>query len=142
MLRNPSLYGIPVESRADDKYLEKRRSDLIHTAALLLDKHNLIRYERKTGNFQVSVLFFNLQYLLLIVSYIVFVVGGNKCILENIRQVIFMLNVLLKLALTTLAFMKSHIQCCGYIKCCWSVSSVAYFHVGHWFIFRLLSWVV
>ncbi|KAK2163706.1 hypothetical protein LSH36_75g12085 [Paralvinella palmiformis] len=56
MLRNPSLYGIPVEARADDKYLEKRRSDLIHTAALLLDKHNLIRYERKTGSFQVTEL--------------------------------------------------------------------------------------
>ena len=55
MLRNPTLYGISHDQRHDDKYLESRRSDLIHTSASLLDKHNLIRYDKKTGNFQVHL---------------------------------------------------------------------------------------
>ena len=33
--------------------LEKRRADLIHTAASILDKSNLIKYDKKTGAFQV-----------------------------------------------------------------------------------------
>lgn len=37
-----------------DPLLEQRRTDLLHTAAATLDKHNLIRYDRKTGAFQVS----------------------------------------------------------------------------------------
>ena len=53
MLRMPTLYGISHDQRAADQYLEGRRSDLVHTAATLLDKQNLIRYEKKTGNFQV-----------------------------------------------------------------------------------------
>lgn len=28
--------------------------DLAHTAASLLDKHNLIKYDRRTGQFQVT----------------------------------------------------------------------------------------
>ncbi|ELU09831.1 hypothetical protein CAPTEDRAFT_222545 [Capitella teleta] len=56
MLRSPTLYGISHEHKAGDKYLEKFRSDLIHTAAMLLDKHNMIRYDKKTGNFQVTEL--------------------------------------------------------------------------------------
>ncbi len=61
MLRNPTLYAIPLEKRGDDKYLERWRSDLIHTSAMLLDKHNLIRYDKKTGNFQVSLAFCHLE---------------------------------------------------------------------------------
>ena len=34
--------------------LERRRADLIHTAATILDKANLIKYDRKSGNFQVT----------------------------------------------------------------------------------------
>lgn len=52
MLRNPTLYGISHDQKANDKFLEKFRSDLVHTAALMLDKHNMIRYDKKTGNFQ------------------------------------------------------------------------------------------
>lgn len=37
-----------------DPLLLDRRLDLIHTAALLLDKHGLCRYDRKTGNFQAT----------------------------------------------------------------------------------------
>jgi pre-mRNA-splicing helicase BRR2 len=50
MLRNPSLYG--VVDAEDDKILEQHRTDLIHTAATQLFKANLIKYDRKTGNFQ------------------------------------------------------------------------------------------
>lgn len=54
MLRSPNLYGVSHDDLKDDKLLESRREDLVYTAACLLDKHNLIRYDKKTGNFQVS----------------------------------------------------------------------------------------
>lgn len=54
MLRNPSLYGIPVDESESDPQLSERRADLVHTAATLLDKHNLIKYDRKTGNLQAT----------------------------------------------------------------------------------------
>jgi len=54
MLRSPTLYGVTHEELAEDPELEQRRLDLIHTAASLLDKHNLIKYDRKSGNFQVT----------------------------------------------------------------------------------------
>eukprot|EP00281_Chroomonas_sp_CCMP1168_P020883 CAMPEP_0206228716 /NCGR_PEP_ID=MMETSP0047_2-20121206/9314_1 /ASSEMBLY_ACC=CAM_ASM_000192 /TAXON_ID=195065 /ORGANISM="Chroomonas mesostigmatica_cf, Strain CCMP1168" /LENGTH=2146 /DNA_ID=CAMNT_0053651971 /DNA_START=50 /DNA_END=6487 /DNA_ORIENTATION=+ len=50
MLRNPSLYS--VHDADDDKLLEQHRADLVHTAATQLFKANLIKYDRKTGNFQ------------------------------------------------------------------------------------------
>ncbi|KAL1920366.1 uncharacterized protein VTP21DRAFT_743 [Calcarisporiella thermophila] len=56
MLQNPTLYGISVEEREEDKYLEQKRVDLIHSAATILDNCNLIKYERKTGRFQVTEL--------------------------------------------------------------------------------------
>lgn len=55
MLRSGSLYGISGDTQKDDPVLEQRRKDLIHSAASLLDKHNLMKYDRKTGNFQVSI---------------------------------------------------------------------------------------
>eukprot|EP01114_Cavostelium_apophysatum_P007654 TRINITY_DN197_c0_g1_i3.p1 TRINITY_DN197_c0_g1~~TRINITY_DN197_c0_g1_i3.p1 ORF type:complete len:2134 (+),score=829.11 TRINITY_DN197_c0_g1_i3:506-6907(+) len=54
MLRNPTLYGITFDEAESDKLLEQRRRDLIHTAASLLDKANLIKYDKKTGNFQAT----------------------------------------------------------------------------------------
>ena len=33
----------------------QRRVDLIHAAAVLLDKNNLIKYDRKSGAFQVCL---------------------------------------------------------------------------------------
>ncbi|KAI6657806.1 U5 small nuclear ribonucleoprotein [Oopsacas minuta] len=51
MLRNPSLYNISSETIENDHLLEQHRSSLIHTAALQLEKNNLIRYEKKTGTF-------------------------------------------------------------------------------------------
>ena len=56
MMRAPHIYGISEEEMAQDPLLIKRRADLVHSAATLLDKHNLIKYEKKTGVFQVSYL--------------------------------------------------------------------------------------
>ncbi len=56
MLRNPALYGVTVEEAERDPLLEQRRTDLLHTAASTLDKNNLIKYDRKTGAFQVTAL--------------------------------------------------------------------------------------
>ena len=56
MLRNPALYGIPVEAREDDPKLEQWRANLIHTAATTLEKSALIKYDRKSGNFQTTEL--------------------------------------------------------------------------------------
>ena len=51
MLRAPALYGIDGDDAENDKLLVRRRTELIHSAATLLDKAGLIRYERKTGLF-------------------------------------------------------------------------------------------
>eukprot|EP01041_Mallomonas_annulata_P002895 gene2895-5684_t len=56
MLRLPSMYGISAEEAERDPLLSQRRLDLIHSAANILDKHNLIKYDRKTGGFQVTAL--------------------------------------------------------------------------------------
>jgi len=44
MLRHPTLYGVSHDSIKDDPLLHQRRKDLIHSAACLLDKHNLVKY--------------------------------------------------------------------------------------------------
>ena len=36
-----------------DPRLLERRLDMAHSAAVLLDKNNLIKYDRRSGNFQV-----------------------------------------------------------------------------------------
>ncbi|EDV19743.1 uncharacterized protein TRIADDRAFT_51100 [Trichoplax adhaerens] len=56
MLRNPVLYSISNQEKENDTFLEQRRMDLIHTAASLLDKDNLIKYDKKSGNFQITEL--------------------------------------------------------------------------------------
>ena len=53
MRQNPALYGIPQERVLADPMLTQWREDLIHTAAVLLDKHNLIKYDKRAGIFQV-----------------------------------------------------------------------------------------
>ena len=35
-------------------FVQERRLDLIHTAATQLDKHSLIKYDRRTGAFQAT----------------------------------------------------------------------------------------
>uniref|UniRef100_A0A7N8XRZ3 Activating signal cointegrator 1 complex subunit 3 n=1 Tax=Mastacembelus armatus TaxID=205130 RepID=A0A7N8XRZ3_9TELE len=54
MLRNPTLYGVSHDDRSLDPLLERRRMDLVHTAASILDKNRLIKYDKRTGSFQVT----------------------------------------------------------------------------------------
>ena len=54
MLRNPNLYGVSDEELERDPLLEQRRADLIHTAASVLDRANLIKYEKKSGKLQTT----------------------------------------------------------------------------------------
>uniref|UniRef100_A0A4W4GRT1 U5 small nuclear ribonucleoprotein 200 kDa helicase n=1 Tax=Electrophorus electricus TaxID=8005 RepID=A0A4W4GRT1_ELEEL len=54
MLRNPTLYGVSHDERSADPLLERRRMDLVHTAATVLEKNNLIKYDKRTGSFQVT----------------------------------------------------------------------------------------
>ncbi|KAL8139875.1 hypothetical protein V2J09_005896 [Rumex salicifolius] len=54
MVRNPTLYGMTHDVLTVDVTLEERRADLIHSAAIILDKNNLIKYDRKSGYFQVT----------------------------------------------------------------------------------------
>ncbi|GAN05971.1 pre-mRNA splicing factor [Mucor ambiguus] len=56
MLRNPSLYSVSHDDLEDDPHLEQKRVDLIHSAATVLDKCNLIKYDKKSGRFQVTEL--------------------------------------------------------------------------------------
>lgn len=52
MLKAPILYGITEAEYKQDKYLVKRRLDLIHTALNQLDRLGLCKYDRKTGLIQ------------------------------------------------------------------------------------------
>ena len=55
MLQAPQLYGMTAEELEADPLLEQRRADLIHTAASVLAKNNLVKYDKKSGAFQVRV---------------------------------------------------------------------------------------
>ncbi|XP_068216026.1 U5 small nuclear ribonucleoprotein 200 kDa helicase [Palaemon carinicauda] len=50
MIRAGNLYAVPGEN--SDKYLQQHRANLIHSAALKLEKGNLIKYDKKSGHFQ------------------------------------------------------------------------------------------
>jgi pre-mRNA-splicing helicase BRR2 len=55
MLRSPGLYQVGAEYE-DDEALEQKRVDLIHSAALVLRKTNLVKYDEKTGRLQSTEL--------------------------------------------------------------------------------------
>lgn len=55
MLRSPGLYNVGVEYE-DDESLEQKRVDLVHSAAHVLRKANLIKYDEKTGKMQATEL--------------------------------------------------------------------------------------
>lgn len=55
MLRSPALYKVGAEY-ADDQTLRQKRIDLVHSAAALLAKCNLIKYDVNTGVFQSTEL--------------------------------------------------------------------------------------
>ncbi|CAD6889461.1 unnamed protein product [Tilletia laevis] len=51
MLRSPALYSVTADYAEDDPFLEQKRADIIHSAAVLLEKCGLLKYERTSGNF-------------------------------------------------------------------------------------------
>jgi pre-mRNA-splicing helicase BRR2 len=55
MLRSPGLYRVGPEYE-NDTVLEQRRVDLIHAAAHVLEKGNLVKYDRKSGALQPTEL--------------------------------------------------------------------------------------
>lgn len=56
MLRSPSLYSVTTDYAEDDAFLEQKRADIVHSAAALLEKCGLVRYDRKTGQFTTNEL--------------------------------------------------------------------------------------
>jgi pre-mRNA-splicing helicase BRR2 len=55
MLRSPGLYQVGAEYE-DDAALEQKRVDLIHSAAMVLRRTNLIKYDENTGRLQSTEL--------------------------------------------------------------------------------------
>ncbi|RMX96824.1 hypothetical protein D0866_16356, partial [Hortaea werneckii] len=51
MIRSPGLYQVGADYD-DDETLEQKRVDLIHSAAMVLEKANLVKYDKKTGRLQ------------------------------------------------------------------------------------------
>ena len=50
LLRSPGLYGVGVDYQDEsDPTLIQKRADIIHSAAVLLEKCQLIKYERASG---------------------------------------------------------------------------------------------
>jgi pre-mRNA-splicing helicase BRR2 len=56
MLRNPGLYGIPLDEVEKDSKLIQRRVDLVHAALSVLEKNGLVKYDRKSGQIQGTIL--------------------------------------------------------------------------------------
>ncbi|KAK0203464.1 putative RNA helicase [Desarmillaria ectypa] len=56
MLRSPGLYGVGVDYQDDDVGLIQKRADIVHSAAALLEKCQLLKYERSSGRFQSTEL--------------------------------------------------------------------------------------
>ncbi|KAG0650650.1 Pre-mRNA-splicing helicase BRR2 [Hyphodiscus hymeniophilus] len=55
MLRSPGLYSVGADYE-EDNALEQKRVDLIHSAAVVLEKSNLVKYDKKTGRLQPTEL--------------------------------------------------------------------------------------
>ncbi|KAL1643346.1 Pre-mRNA-splicing helicase BRR2 [Diplodia intermedia] len=55
MLRSPGLYSVGAEYE-DDEALEQKRVDLIHSAAAVLEKSNLVKYDKKSGRLTATEL--------------------------------------------------------------------------------------
>lgn len=51
MLKSPSLYSVGVDYLEDDPLLIQKRADIAHSAAALLEKCNLLKYDRQSGKF-------------------------------------------------------------------------------------------
>lgn len=55
MLRSPGLYQVGPDYE-DDTALEQKRVDLIHSAAVVLERSSLVKYDKKTGRLQATEL--------------------------------------------------------------------------------------
>ncbi|KAJ5899862.1 hypothetical protein N7495_004606 [Penicillium taxi] len=55
MLRSPGLYSVGADYEDDDA-LEQKRVDLIHSAAIALEKTGLVKYDKNTGTLQATEL--------------------------------------------------------------------------------------
>lgn len=53
MIRSPGLYSVGPEYGKDEALIQKR-VDLVHSAATLLEKSSLIKYDKKTGKIQAT----------------------------------------------------------------------------------------
>ena len=51
MLKSPALYGVGADYQEDDHDLIQERADIAHSAAVLLEKCQLIKYDRQSGRF-------------------------------------------------------------------------------------------
>lgn len=51
MIKSPNAYGVSINSQDIDSDVNRKCMDLIHSAAVLLDQYQLIKYERLTGQF-------------------------------------------------------------------------------------------
>jgi len=49
MLKSPALYSVGVDYREEDGALVQKHADIAHSAAVLLEKWQLIKYERSSG---------------------------------------------------------------------------------------------
>lgn len=56
MLKDPVLYSVGIDYQEDDPTLIQKRADIVHTAAALLEKCHLLKYERASGRFQSTEL--------------------------------------------------------------------------------------
>ncbi|KAG2084378.1 Sec63 Brl domain-containing protein [Suillus discolor] len=56
MLKSLGLYSVGVDYQEDDNGLIQNHSDIAHSAAVLLEKCHLIKYERASGRFQSTEL--------------------------------------------------------------------------------------
>ncbi|KAI0731785.1 Sec63-domain-containing protein [Fomitopsis betulina] len=56
MLKDPVLYSIGIDYLEDDPSLVQKRADIVHTAAVLLEKCHLVKYERASGRFHSTEL--------------------------------------------------------------------------------------
>jgi len=56
MLKSPALYSVGVDYQEEDGALVQNRADVAHSAAVLLLKCQLVKYERLSGRFQSTEL--------------------------------------------------------------------------------------
>ncbi|KAF8498451.1 Sec63 Brl domain-containing protein [Gautieria morchelliformis] len=56
MFRSPALYGVTVDYQDDGPLLVQKRADIAHSAAVLSEKCNLLKYERHSGKSQSTEL--------------------------------------------------------------------------------------